>query len=228
MRRRLGRLYAKDKNDKKFPLKALLPRRKSQRTSRSWYDAYWNGNQGNTPKCVGYGWTHWLEDAPVIPGSKTHPAVDPNKVYKLAQQLDEWPGTNYDGSSVRGGAKAIRKLGFISAYHWAANLDEIIQWILEKGPVVVGTIWTEDMFTPNASGLIVPTGEVVGGHCYDLNGVSTITRKFRAKNSWGTSWGKGGHAYIKFEDMNTLLFPSSGEPGEACVATEKGVVSPKQ
>ncbi len=35
------------------------------------------------------------------------------KVYKRAQQLDEWPGEDYGGSSVNAACKVLRERGFI-------------------------------------------------------------------------------------------------------------------
>jgi C1A family cysteine protease len=90
--------------------------------------------------------------------------------------------------------------------------------ILKLGPVVVGTNWYNGMFYPNKNGLIKISGQMVGGHAYLINGVDTKTKQFRIKNSWGKSWGKGGHAFISFNDMSRLI----KENGEICLAIELG------
>ena len=45
----------------------------------------------------------------------------------------------------------------------------------------------------------------MGGHAYVINGVNTIKKQFRLKNSWGRKWGQGGHAFISFDDMKKLI-----------------------
>ena len=74
------------------------------------------------------------------------------------------------------------------------------------------------MFRPDKSGNIRLTGRFVGGHAYLINGVDLNKKVFRIKNSWGKSWGLGGHAYISFNDMTRLI----RENGEICLATEVG------
>lgn len=126
-------------------------------------------------------------------------------------------GNSYDGTSVRAGAKILKRLGVISEYRWAYTLDDVVQAVLNLGPVVVGTWWYTDMFMPNSKGVITATGQKAGGHAYVINGVNVKKRMFRIKNSWGRSWGKNGHAYISFDDFDKLL----KDWGEACMAFEK-------
>jgi hypothetical protein len=184
-------------------------------TSKYWDDNMWWGNQGNTPMCVGYAWAHWIADGPV-----THigvqPPIVPDLIYHEAQKVDEWPGENYDGTSVRGAAKYLNTAGKIGNYYWAYDVQTLVNTILQLGPVVVGTNWYYNMFYPNSNGVISIGGSLAGGHAYVLNGVDTINKLFRIKNSWGQSWGKSGHAFISFADMTRLI----NENGEICLAIE--------
>lgn len=213
----LGRLFAPDPRDAAHSVEAAL--KTAAPYARDW--RYWNGNgwwgdQGATPQCVAYSWVHWLEDGPIQQGGAV-PCISPQVIYDEAQKLDEWPGEGYDGTSVRGGAKALQARGYISAYSWATTLDEVIQSVLMLGPMSVGTNWYNDMFEPDPTTFLVkPTGGIAGGHAFQLNGVNVGRKTFRLKNSWGRSWGKKGYALISFEDFEKLLL----EDGEACIATE--------
>ena len=210
----LGRLPSADERDKNFLMKALLPKVITI-TSKYWDDRGWWGNQGSTPQCVGYSLSHWLENSPITHTS-TPPVVNPTDIYKQAQLIDDWPGTDYDGTSVRAGAKVLQGMGFISSYVWAFDLATTIDAVLTKGPVVVGTNWYNDMFWPNSEGLIKVGGANAGGHAYLINGVNTKTKLFRIKNSWGQSWGIKGRAWISFSDMERLIH----EDGEVLLGVE--------
>lgn len=186
-------------------------------TSRFWDDNGWWGNQGNTPQCVGYAWAHWLEDGPVGQ-SGIAPIIQPKIIYEQAQKLDEWPGENYQGTSVRGGVKALQIAGKVRSYYWGFDLNSLINAVLYYGPVVVGTYWYYNMFFPNQKGFITPTGRIMGGHAYVINGVDTNRQYLRIKNSWGRGWGINGSAYMSLTDMSKLI----RQNGEVCIATEIG------
>ena len=211
----LGRVYVEDKRDSNFLIENRLYLTSTNLTSRYWDSEEWWGNQGNTPQCVGYAWAHWIEDGPVKHGGRA-PIINPTLIYREAQKLDEWLGENYDGTSIRGAAKYLKNTGKISSYLWTYDLGVLIQTLLTKGPVVVGTNWYMGMFYPNRNGLIKVTGINAGGHAYVINGVDTRTKLFRIKNSWGRSWGKNGFAFISFSDMQRLM----REQGEICLAVE--------
>lgn len=209
----LGRLPAPDSRDASYPLRAMVPTT-TDRKYRYWYPNGWWGDQGRTSQCVAYSWTHWLEDGPITHKGPA-PIVEPASVYNDAQVVDEWPGENYNGTSVRAGAKVLADRGLIGEYLWAWDLETVVRTILDVGPVVVGTNWYSDMFEPS-QGIIKVSGYVAGGHAYLLNGVNRNKGMIRLKNSWGRDWGSRGHAYISFEDMDRLV----KEDGEACLALE--------
>lgn len=129
-------------------------------------------------------------------------------------------GNSYNGTSVRAAAKILKELGVIKEYRWANNVTEVANTLLNLGPMVVGTKWYEGMNKPNADGYILATGANQGGHAYVLNGVNTVKKVFRIKNSWGQKWGKSGHAFIKFSDFEKVLSDSSSA---ACIAFENKV-----
>lgn len=216
---KLGRLFIPDERDKKFQMKSLLPTKLPTRTFKYWYPNGWTGDQGEKPYCVAFSWTHWLAEGPTTQIRRRKGGVAPidtTYLYNEAQKNDDWEGENYDGTSVRAGAKILQRDGFISSYNWAWDLETIKIALLTKGPVVVGTWWTYDMFFPNADGLIHATGNMMGGHAYLLDGINTKKKLIRIKNSWGKEWSKNGFAYISFDDIEKLIL----NQGEACLAVE--------
>lgn len=218
----LGRLYLPDERDKQFLMKSVVSTT-TERTYKYWWASGWWGDQGSTPQCVAYSWMHYIEDGPVTHFYENNdeqvekPLFAPHQVYNEAQLIDEWPGTDYDGTSVRAGVKVLMQKGVIEEYRWAWDIETVKKALLETGPVVVGTWWYTDMFYPDAKGLIKPTGTKAGGHAYLLNGINLKKGLIRVKNSWGRSWGNKGFAYIKIEDMEKLIL----DQGEACIALEK-------
>lgn len=211
MNKGLGRLVSIDERDKSFPMKAALPAIDEVRKIRYWnQSAYWGTQEG--PHCVAYAWTHWLKDGPVMQKQYNPREVE---LYNICQVMDEWEGENYDGTSVRAGAKALLQQGLIKEYLWTWNVHELAQAVIKVGPVVVGTHWYRNMTKP-VNGILKPTGELEGGHAYLLNGVNINRGLFRVKNSWSRSWAKKGNAYISFDDVQILL----NLQGEACLAVE--------
>lgn len=182
--------------------------------SKTWYDRGYHSDQGATPECVGHGWAHWLHASPF------RQFLQPHGIYTMAQHLDEWEGTDYDGTSVRAGAKVLQMLGAIGEYRWATQVVPVAKHILANGPVVIGVNWYEGMEEPDpGTGLIRPTGEALGGHCACLIGFDGRRGQFKLKNSWGTEWGLGGYAWIGIADLQRLL----DEDGEACCGLEQAL-----
>lgn len=211
---KFGRLIAPDYRDQSFRLRSVVAPAPKVLDYKNHNANGWWGNQGNRPYCVGYGLAHFIEDAPIThPGG---PFANPVDIYNNAQKLDEWPGEDYEGTSVRAGMKYLQSLGLIESYHWGYTLEELVAAVFVS-VVPVGTTWYSYMSEPSSEGRISVGGEVEGGHCYLINGVNKKTRMFRGKNSWGRDWANKGLFTISFEDMEKLIL----DYGEICLAVEK-------
>lgn len=208
---KLARLEAPDDRDKKFLLSSRLDTLEIPTSGyKYWYQREVE-NQGSTPHCVGYAWRAMMTSVPVRQWG-----IDASNVYHEAQKVDEWEGEDYDGTSVRAGAKVLKSWGKLKSYGWAWDLEATLAWLWHKGPVVMGTWWHEDMFWPDSKGYIQPTGQKAGGHAYILQGLNIDQEKVRLINSWGRDWGQSGRAWIKFEDLESLII----DFGEVCTALE--------
>jgi len=215
--RATGRLHIPDERDGQF-LMARVPRRADGRPTGREYMYWRNGpvlDQGSQPHCVAFAWKQWLQCSPIRQGR----FLMEDFVYELAQKRDQWPGEGYDGTSVRAGAKVLRALGFVSSFHWAFNAADVASWVLDEGPVVMGTTWTYDMFFPDEDGFVAPTGENCGGHAYLCVGYNRSRGVFKLVNSWGRDWGRSGSFWMKASDLATLI----RQQGEACTAIERRV-----
>ena len=210
-RRKFGRDRLPDERDHNYPIENTP----SRRLYRYWNANGWWGDQGYTSECVGYAFAHWLEDGPITHKGKA-PLVSPGKIYRDAQVLDEWVGTDYDGTSIRGGAKALSSMGWVSEYQWTWDITVLINALLEQGPVVLGTNWTTGMDNWDKEGVIRAAGRTLGGHAYLANGINLKRGLIRCKNSWGRAWCRQGLFYIPIEDMEDLIH----DDGEVCLAIE--------
>ena len=212
----MGRRRQRDDRNAKFLL-PVLPVSPTNRR-RFWWSAEVL-DQMDTPQCVGYAGYGWLRGGPVT----NTPPFTPTQLYKWAQQRDEWPGENYDGTSTLGLMKALKERGYIESYHWAFDAKTVANWVLNVGPILVGTWWTIDMFMPDVTGFIEFAGEKVGGHEWRIVGVDLDEHcpdgsvgAVRMVNSWGRNWGEGGRAWVSLADLDRLL----KDEGEAVTAME--------
>ena len=220
----LGRLFKPDDRDEAYHIRTLLTPDKMEagRDFRLWWPHGWWGNQGETSMCVEYAWQHWLADGPVSQigskerGTSGEPIIKPiGTLYHEAQKIDEWPGEDYEGTSVRAGAKVLQDRGYIGSYHWAWDLETVIDAVISLGPVVMGTNWYWNMFDAWKEPISV-SGDLAGGHAWKIDAADRKSAIIRAKNSWGRDFGFHGFFYMSFEDLERLI----NEDGEACIATE--------
>jgi C1A family cysteine protease len=183
-------------------------------------------DQGDTPQCVGYSTRGFLEAAPIM----TKHAVEPSAtaIYRGAQERDEWPGTNYDGTSVRGAMKYLTDAKEISGYVWGQSLAEAITWMNNGyGTCIVGTNWYVQMSDVDDRGFMrEPASNMdtpIGGHAWHVIWYDQKKNALLMRNSWGKYFGqalkngdRNGFAYVRLEFMERLL----REDGEIAAPTQ--------
>ena len=176
-------------------------------------------NQDQTNHCVGFSMADYLINLPINTPCTNK---DGHDFYYACKVLDGEPG-NEDGSYVRSAAKALKNMGRINAYAFAPNIPTLRWWLINKGPLIMGTAWTEGMFTPDKNNVIHPTGSIVGGHAYIIDELKD-GNLYGIQNSWGAYWGQNGKAYISESDLSFIF----ADGGEALSAVELSATMEKK
>ena len=208
-----GRLVQFDERSRQFPIRALVADK--PRRSYTWR-VYTVLDQGAEGACTGFSVTHEAAARPCVVKGLTNDAA--RKIYYRARQIDEWPGENYEGSSVLAAIKAGMEKGWYTEFRWAFSETDLALAVGYKGPAVLGINWYEGMCDTDSKGIIKPTGEILGGHAILCNGYSIKTGLYRLHNSWGQGWGINGECFIHKDDLASLL----KDQGEACIPVIRG------
>lgn len=210
--RKFGRIESPpDKRD--FHLTNFIPLTlEPSPKQRVWeYPAEKNLDQKNTTHCVGFSMANFGINLPTYTPYGNEDAHD---FYYKCKVIDGNPESE-EGSTLRSASKVLRNVGAINAYAFAYDIDTIKWWILNRGPVIAGTLWTEGMNNPDKNGVITIEGSPLGGHAYLLT-EWTEDGYIGIRNSWGDYWGEDGMAYIKAEDFEEIF----KHYGEAVTAVE--------
>ena len=213
----LGRVYVPDARDANFPASVHLASLAPAPTvlSRTYIRGPIRVDQGQHGYCVGYAGSNWKQCSPIRTPVTNQTGTDD---YMACKQVDGLPPNGSDGTYDRALMKVYVAQGIIDRYLWATTPEELKNWILMVGPVMVGTPWYGSMFNPDAKGLVTISGTVAGGHEYLVRGWSNTAKKYRCSNSWGAGWGIDGDFWIREADLVRLIF---SENGDACCAVQK-------
>jgi len=213
----LGRLHAPDPRDRRH----LMPHRDVTVVDHRLWNCVGVLDQGSTSQCVAYSGWKYLTSGPIV---NRRPKQTPETIYEECRRNDEWPGEDYEGTSVRALFKVFQTYGYVRSYQWAFDLELVVGHLLNTGPVVMGTNWYRNMFTPHKeTGYLEVSGPIDGGHAWLILGAYRSRKNpdgskgaVRMVNSWGPTWGQHGRAWLTFIDLDRLI----REEGEACVASE--------
>jgi hypothetical protein len=204
--------FHKDPRSRSFASRDLLPA--TARFKRVWTTRK-DGplDQGEEGACVGFSCAGELAAKPQAYDVTNETAL---KIYGAAQSIDRSEGRNYDsGATVLAGMKACQRAKYFSKYVWCFGIDDTINWIVRRGPVVLGINWYESMFNPSPEGLITVSGRIAGGHAILCNGFWPNHPKFGdilvLTQSWGRGWGLNGRCYLPVEGGGDRLLSEDGE-----------------
>ena len=167
-------------------------------------------DQGNLGSCTGNAACGVLGTDPFYGTLRDGQPLDEGEavaLYSEATAVDDYPGayppedTGSDGLSV---AKACQDAGLISGYRHITSLAAA-QTAIQTGPFIVGSDWYSGMDDPNGSGVVQATGYLRGGHEYECIGYDASADLWELVNSWGTSFGIGGHFFYSSATFTRLL-----------------------
>jgi hypothetical protein len=152
------------------------------------------------------------------------------KLYSLATILDgisgQYPPTD-TGSTGIGVAKALKALGLATGYTHAFSIAALNS-ALQSGPVMIGIEWLQSMFDTKSDGRIVvdTSSDVAGGHELELSKFDASAGEYWVPNSWNTSWGDKGWAYLTTADLTWLLSQRGDVTVPALVAAPQPTPTP--
>jgi hypothetical protein len=232
----LGRLQAVDTRNALHPMMRMLPEIAPPNlpVSKAWPFDQPSLNQGDTGTCTAHAAVHFMMCGPWK--HKASVLVNPYTLYREIVLLDEYPQNDHEalvvenfnlrmGSSGTGAAKALHRRNLITEYLWAGRFEDAINWILLRGPLMIGTNWYSSMYdgTPEGFLQIKSGARLDGGHEWVLRSWNRKKAYGEAINSWGPSWNagrskvKGGRFLIDEETLRRLFH----EDGDAVSAIEK-------
>lgn len=208
--KRLGRHIRHDPRSRRF----ATPRR-ARPTTDVRHRNYGRKLHQRIGACTGYTGAHCLNCAPARQALRpraTFGDADALRFYSGATTRDPWEGVyppTDTGSSGLAVCETMLAEGIITRYEWSFGFEHGLESI-QDGALMQGTWWTTDMFDPDPTGRVRPTGGDAGGHEYLWVGVELRTRLAPSQNrswflnSWGP-WGKGGYFWMTWEDHMMLL-----------------------
>lgn len=217
---KLGRHVKHDERSKDYELS--LPAEMAEKDTL-WTVSQYILNQGNTSSCTGNAAAQCLNTdffAPTrtklnIPWFTESMALT---IYSDATHEEDDPSDYYppndNGSNGVDMAKACQQLGYVDRYEHTFSFGDFRKAI-QTQPLCVGTLWTQQMFTPDTNGLVTvgPLGDVddpnnpyiAGGHQYVAIGISNTIQQLKFLTSWGYGFANGGVFQMTFDDFETLL-----------------------
>lgn len=186
------------------------------------------GNQGSEGTTVGFAVAYAMQAA-IKSKFNRKVTLSARGLFVTARKFDEWPGENYEGSSVSGGLKGAKAVGAWLESQWPyagpapapsvkpaykvtqfRRLDagpEALVSEMQAGRVpIVQVSATEDFDQVGADGRVVIRTPLrpAGGHSMAVIGFDQSRAEFRLANMWGTDWGDKGTLVMRDSDLKRI------------------------
>lgn len=170
-------------------------------------------DQGDLGSCTGNAITGCLNSLPFhITGTHLKTEDDAVRLYLEATRLDGISGSyppDDTGSSGLAACKAAKNEGLIASYSHAFSVEAALTALM-TAPVITGVDWYEGFDTPDDQGRVSISGQVRGGHEFEIIGLQPAASGWLdgwviAVNSWGTGWGVNGRFRFTVRDWANLL-----------------------
>jgi len=185
-------------------------------------------DQGEDGACTGFALAaainHLLRHNRELDAAAARRRVSPHMLYTMARRHDEWPGEDYEGSSLRGALRGFYNCGACTDEHWPPgqedltlasardarlttlgayyrlrpNLSDYHAAISETGVIYVSASVHEGWEEPRDGHIRLAGGDAGGAHAFVIVGYTDTG--FWIQNSWGPDWGKGGLAHWLYAD----------------------------
>jgi len=211
-----------DDRSRNYGIAEVIPDRRSiVHTTKMWDvpDKDVPLDQGREGACTGFSLSTELAASPVNVDVNNAFALE---LYQAARRIDAAAGRHWgSGASILATALALKNdYKLITEFRWAFGIEQVIDTIISKGPVVLGLNWYFDMYSPNAENVIEVSGELTGRHAIAAIGYLHEDGGYLAlMNTWGPGYGAKGIGYLKIADATRLL----AEDGEACIITDLAI-----
>jgi hypothetical protein len=170
-------------------------------------------DQGELGACTGMATAGVCNTLPThIPHRRLLFEKDAINIYSKATAIDAFDGEyppDDTGSSGLAACKAAQALKLITSYEHSFSIDQAIS-ALQDRPLITGIPWMESMDNPDEDGVVIPGGEMRGGHeiqviGFHLHGDTLSGCYVEFENSWGAKWGHNGRFFMTVAEWDKLL-----------------------
>lgn len=191
-------------------------------------------DQGPDSSCTGHSLAHVIDFLRHrVINAQAPQRASARMLYEMAKKNDEWAGSSYEGSSLRGAIKGFFRNGVCTettapdkpndatwtlTYEMAKEARETrlgayfrlqpdltdYHAALNDAGVIYASAEIHSNWENPKNDRIEPNGEPTGGHAFAIVGYDA--EGFFVLNSWGPSWGKNGIAHWRYTDWaNSIM-----------------------